>query len=46
MPEEEYQRALVAADAYFYGPDDYAFLFFRALDGADFSELERVFPLP
>jgi prepilin-type processing-associated H-X9-DG protein len=46
VPEEEFQRALAAADAYFYGPDDYTFLFFRALEDGDFSELERVFPLP
>lgn len=44
--EEEYRRAIVASDAYFYGTDDYTFLFFQALDNGNFSRLERVFPLP
>lgn len=44
--EEEYRRAIVASDAYFYGTDDYTFLFFQALDSDNFSRLKSVFPLP
>jgi hypothetical protein len=44
--EEEYRRAIVASDAYFYGTDDYTFLFFQALDNGNFSRLKSAFPLP
>ncbi len=43
--EEEYRRAIAASEAYFYGTDDYTFLFFKALDNGDFSQLKLVFPL-
>ena len=46
VPDEEYRRAVAASDAYFYGTDDYTFLFFQALDNDDFSKLEDAFPLP
>ena len=44
--EEEYQRAIVASSAYFYGTDDHMFLFFQDLDNGDFSKLESAFPVP
>ena len=46
VDEEEYHRAIVASDAYFYGTDDYTFLFFQALDNGNFSRLKSTFPLP
>jgi len=46
VPEEEYDRAIIASDAYRYAADDYVFLFFQALDNGDFSILKSTFPLP
>ena len=43
VDEKERRRAIVAADKYKYGSDDYCFLFFQALDDGDFSELEKAF---
>ena len=41
IPESDYRRADHCWD---YGGDDFAFLFFKALDRGDFSQVRQAYP--